>query len=187
MVYDFLEQAGASRRVSQPTGGKPGRFILLEPAQRIRTEISTDQLSGAMTKLRTGPPAGRSIPAVRGQSRVQGIVRAGTASSCSPAIWRATRSARPPPSIRALAEYREFLDWYTQLNTLLSAGPPPEPRLRLNAALARHEVVPLNVELNAPARRNRCGPSTNSPGGSPRGPRPDRRRAGLAGELSRGE
>ena len=29
-----------------------------------------------------------------------------------------------------LAEYREFLDWYTQLNTLLQAGPPPEPRLR---------------------------------------------------------
>ena len=27
------------------------------------------------------------------------------------------------------------------------AGPPPEPRLRLNEALARHKVVPLKVEL----------------------------------------
>jgi hypothetical protein len=47
-----------------------------------------------------------------------------------------------------LTDYREFLDWYTRLNTLLSAGSfPPEPRLRLNDAFARHEVVPLNVEL----------------------------------------
>jgi hypothetical protein len=52
-----------------------------------------------------------------------------------------------PEKTESLAEYREFLDWYTQLNTLISAGPPPEPRLRLNEALARHEVVPLSVEL----------------------------------------
>ena len=45
-------------------------------------------------------------------------------------------------------EYREFLDSYTQLNTLLSAGSlPPEPRLRLNAMIARRKVIPIKVEL----------------------------------------
>jgi hypothetical protein len=40
------------------------------------------------------------------------------------------------------------LDFYTQLNTLLAAGSlPPEPRLRLNAVLARRKVVPIKVEL----------------------------------------
>jgi len=47
----------------------------------------------------------------------------------------------------ALAEYREFLDWYTRLNALLQGTAPPEPRLRLNEALARQEVIPLKIEL----------------------------------------
>jgi hypothetical protein len=55
---------------------------------------------------------------------------------------------------QALAEYREFLDWYARLNTLLAGGPPPEPRLKLNAALARHEVVPLKVELKKRGRED---------------------------------
>ena len=38
-------------------------------------------------------------------------------------------------------------DWYTRLNALLSAGPPPEPRLQVNAALARYQIVPVKVEL----------------------------------------
>ncbi len=46
-----------------------------------------------------------------------------------------------------MAEYREYLDWYTRLNTLLQAGPPPEPRLAVNAALARYQIVPVSVEL----------------------------------------
>ena len=53
----------------------------------------------------------------------------------------------PADEPEALAEYREFLDWYTRLNTLLSAGPPPEPRLQVNAALARYQIVPVSVEL----------------------------------------
>ena len=54
-----------------------------------------------------------------------------------------------------MAEYREFLDWYTQLNTLLSAGKlPPDPRLKLNDAVARRKVVPIKVELNAGRRRS---------------------------------
>jgi hypothetical protein len=52
-----------------------------------------------------------------------------------------------PEHAERLAEYREFLDWYTRLNSLVTAGPPPEPRLRLNEALARHEVLPVKVEL----------------------------------------
>jgi hypothetical protein len=58
-----------------------------------------------------------------------------------------TVTTAPAAQPRAIGEYREFLDWYARLNTLLSAGPPPEPRLRLNEALARHKAVPLEVEL----------------------------------------
>jgi hypothetical protein len=53
----------------------------------------------------------------------------------------------PVEELEALAEYREFLDWYARLNTLLVAGPPPGPRLEVNAALARYQVVPVSIEL----------------------------------------
>jgi len=44
-----------------------------------------------------------------------------------------------------MVEYRVFLDAYTRLNTLLSAGSlQPEPRLRLNSALAKRKVVPIS-------------------------------------------
>jgi hypothetical protein len=55
-----------------------------------------------------------------------------------------TSPAHEPAS---LADYREFLDWYARLNTLLVAGPPPGPRLEVNAALARRQVIPVSVEL----------------------------------------
>jgi hypothetical protein len=47
----------------------------------------------------------------------------------------------------SLGDYREFLDWYTQLNTLQTSPIPPDPRLKLNDALMRHKVVPTKVEL----------------------------------------
>ena len=47
----------------------------------------------------------------------------------------------------SLGSYREFLDWYTQLNTLLSTPIPPDPRLKLNESLARHKAIPTKVEL----------------------------------------
>ena len=58
-----------------------------------------------------------------------------------------TVETAPSSHADALAEYREFVDWYAQLNTLLSGGPPPEPRLRVNEALARQRVFPVSVEL----------------------------------------
>jgi hypothetical protein len=149
VVYDFLATPEQTAVFRKPTGGKPGRFILLDPQDRIRTEFTTEQLARAMQKLRTwasrqddpflqfaaDPDFKESFESESGQ-----LILASHVESYTVATTRIEHAA-------ALAEYREFLDWYAQLNTLLSGGPPPEPRLRLNAALARHEVVPLKVEL----------------------------------------
>jgi hypothetical protein len=149
VVYDFLANPEQTAVFRKPTGGKPGRFILLDPQDRMRTEFTTEQLTGAMQKLRTwasrqedpflqfaaDPDFKESFESESGQ-----LILASHVESYTVETTRVEHAA-------ALAEYREFLDWYAQLNTLLSGGPPPEPRLRLNAALARHEVVPLKVEL----------------------------------------
>ena len=45
----------------------------------------------------------------------------------------------------ALARYREFVDWYSRLNTMLYGTLPPGPRLVLNAALEKHGVLPVEI------------------------------------------
>ena len=149
VVYDFLSAPRQVAVFRKAAGGKPGRFILLSPNERIRTELSTDQVARVMDKLRTWA-ARQQDPFLQFAADPQ------FKESFEPAKGRLvlashlesyTVETTPADQAEALAEYREFLDWYTQLNTLLSHGPPPEPRLRLNEALARHQVVPLKVEL----------------------------------------
>jgi hypothetical protein len=149
VVYDFLAKPEQMAVFRKPAGSKPGRFILLDPRDRIRTELSTEKIARAMEKLRTWA-ARQSDPFLQFaadpdfkesfESQTGQLILASHFENYSVATARVEHA-------QALAEYREFLDWYARLNTLLSAGPPPEPRLRLNAALARHEVVPLKVEL----------------------------------------
>jgi hypothetical protein len=149
VVYDFLVNPQQTAVFRKPTGERPGRFILLDDADGTRTELSTDQLAGAMEKLRTwasrqtdpflkfaaNPEFEESFQPNDGKLVLASHMESYTVSTA--------RADHPP----AVAEYREFLDWYARLNTLLSAGPPPEPRLRLNEALARRKAVPLTVEL----------------------------------------
>lgn len=149
VVYDFLAEPQQIAVFRKPGGGKPGRFILLDPERRLRTELTTHQLSGAMDKLRTWA-AGQKDPFLRFAANPQ-FEESFEAESgklvLASYLESYTVQTAPADNIEAMAEYREFLDWYAQLNTLLQAGPPPDPRLRLNSALARHRVVPVQVEL----------------------------------------
>jgi hypothetical protein len=157
VVYDFLGEPEQIAVFRKPGGGKPGRFILLDTDRRVRTEFSTDQLAGAMNKLRTWA-ARQHDPMLRFAANPQfeesfdretgQLVLASHEESYS----IETTTADQP---QALAEYREFLDWYTRLNALLSAGPPPEPRLQVNAALARYQIVPVKVELTRAGENQR--------------------------------
>jgi hypothetical protein len=149
-VYDFIANPAQTAIFRPPSGDKPGQFILLDPQKRLQTRLSTEQLAGAMDKL-------KSWAARQTDPFLQFAANPKFDESFEPESGRlelvhylesyrvATSTADDPQS---LADYREFLDWYTRLNTLLSAGRfPPEPRLRLNEALARNQVVPLTVEL----------------------------------------
>jgi hypothetical protein len=150
VVYDFLSQPEQIAVFRKPSGDKAGQFVLLDPRGRIQTKLSTNQLWSAMEKL-------RSWAARQSDPFLQFAANPNFKESFEPDsgqlvlahhLENYTVTTTPAERPQALTEYREFLDWYTRLNTLLSAGSfPPEPRLRLNDALARREVVPLNVEL----------------------------------------
>ncbi len=149
VVYDFLTEPEQTAVFRKPTSGKPGRFILLDRTQRIRTELTTDQLAGAMDKLRTWASR-QSDPLLKfaADPQFEESFKPDTGELVLASHLENYRvDTAPVDESTGLADYREFLDWYTRLNTLLQAGPPPEPRLRLNAALAQHQVIPISVEL----------------------------------------
>ena len=174
---------------SKPSGDKPGRFILLDPQHRDSAPSSPPTSSPARwTSSELGPGSRRTRSCkFAANPEFKESFESGSGKLVLRVIWRPTPSTRRRPSIRKpLAEYREFLDWYAQLNTLLSAGPPPEPRLRLNEALARHKVIPLKVELTRAGEKEPIRAEHQFTWRlSQRRPRADRRRPHVAGQLPR--
>ncbi len=150
VVYDFLAKPEQTAVFRKPNGGKPGRFILLNDKERVQTEVSTDKLAGAMKKLRSWA-AQQNDPFLQfaANPRFDETFDANDGKLVLAShLVTYTVETNPTQHQDALADYREFLDWYTQLNTLLAAGKlPPDPRLKLNDALARHKAIPAKVEL----------------------------------------
>jgi len=150
VVYDFLKKPEQTAVFRKPGGGKPGQFTLLNEQRSILTKVSTEKVNGTMTKLKAWAARQRD-PFLQfaanpefDESFDEDTGKLVLASH----LENYTVDPMPAEHPDAMVEYREFLDAYTQLNTLLSAGSlPPEPRLRLNAVLARRKVVPIKVEL----------------------------------------
>ena len=149
VVYDFLKTPVQTAVFKKPNGKNAGRFILLNGQQRIRTEISTDQIQGAVEDLRTW--AGQqSQPFLKfaANPEFKETFEPGSGQLVLAShIESYTVETTPAKNPKAATEYRVFLDWYAQLNTLLSGGPPPQPRLELNKSLSRHKAIPKTVEL----------------------------------------
>jgi hypothetical protein len=148
VVYDFLAD-GSQTAVFRKPANKEGQFFLLNPDAQIQTELTTAQVTGAMQKI-------RNWAAKQRDPMLQFAADPKFEETYEPEAGRLilashletyTVTTAPVEHAEATAEYREFLHWYTQLNTLLHSGPPPEPRLRLNDALARHRVLPKTVKL----------------------------------------
>lgn len=148
-AYDFRDTDDRVTVFRPGQADKAGRFILLDTARELCTEIGGDRVAIATTKLRrwaasqkdeflrfTGDPLfDESFDADTGELRMTSKLMS----------YRLV--TMPVASREAMKELRAFLDAYAQLHTLLEAGLPPAPRMLVNEALAKHDVVPLEIEL----------------------------------------
>jgi hypothetical protein len=150
IVYDFLESPEQTAVFRKPNGDKPGRFILLNDKDRVQTEVTTDKLAGTMKKLRKWASEQKE-PFLKfaANPRFDETFDRNTGKLvlASPLETYTVETSPASQHQDSMTEYHEFLDWYTQLNTLLTSPVPPDPRLKLNDALVRHRVVPTKVEL----------------------------------------
>jgi len=149
VVYDFLAKPEQTAVFRKPSGDKPGRFILLDDKNRVQTEISTTELNHAISKLKDWASR-QTDPFLQFSADPkfdETFDRATGKLVLTSKLQSYTVQTKPTQHQEALVDYREYLDWYTRLNTLLTAGNPPGPRLQLNDSLARHKVVPEKIEL----------------------------------------
>lgn len=151
VTFDFRPGESQVTIFRAGVAGKPGRFILLDTKQEIRTEIGVDKIAAVMHKLRQW--AGKQEdPFLRftGLPTFEEDFNEETGVlilASEPMTYRLVTVPMDHPEMKL--PVRQFLDAFAQLQTLLNAGLPPEPRLKVNEALFRHEVMPVQVELTS--------------------------------------
>ncbi len=155
-VYDFLSSPARIAIFRQPQGTAGGRFILLDPERKVRTELTTDELTKFATGLKAWAVAqedpllqfcGRPSFAESWQESTREL------SLTSPPIRYHLRT-EPLESREASLQYREFCDWYARLGAMLHPGTtPPFPRLEVNSVLSKYQVLPRQVQVTITAHK----------------------------------
>ena len=147
LVYDFLDQPPEAIVLDQAAG----RFTLLDLQRRVRTVLSTEEVAAFSEKLKQRAAQYKddalltfmAEPAFQEQfdSKTNRLTLA------SPEITYQLQLT-PFGNGSAALQYRDFSDWYIRLNVLLNPGSrPPQARMALNEAVARHRAVAREVQL----------------------------------------
>jgi len=146
-VYDFVDKPAQIAVFRPPTSSRPGQFILLDLEAKRRTEVSTDRIAGLMKKL-TRWASEHEDPLLKFSAKPEfetSFDRKTGELNLTSEAWSYKVATVTAEDKQTLARYREFTDWYTRLNTMMHGTPPPGPRLKLNAALEEHGVVPVEI------------------------------------------
>ncbi|MBN2023968.1 MAG: hypothetical protein JW809_14385 [Pirellulales bacterium] len=148
VVYDFLVEPNEVT-VFDPARG---RFWMLDPSRRLKTELTFETIDKAMSGLKSRAAAGKD-------EKLQFL--------CNPTFEQATDETNgelvfssPWVTYRVIGEkadapeiasqYRAFSDWSAKLNAFLRPGSqPPFARMIVNEALAAREESPRKVELTS--------------------------------------
>ena len=151
VVYDCLKTPAETVVFDKMTG----QFIVLNLTRRVRTELSTGEVSAFIEHLQ--PVAAKSKdplvkflaePKFQEQSSQPGELTL----SGPPITYRLTLARESDQSV--VEQYHEFCDWYARLNALLVPGSlPPFGRLVVNAAIAQQHAIASQVLVTVQAGR----------------------------------
>jgi hypothetical protein len=147
VVYDFVDEPSQTAVFRHPTATRPGQFILLDPTGQRRTEISTERIERLMKKLsRWADQQENELLKFSAKPEFEETFDETTGQlTLSSQFWTYHVATVPAEQPTVLTRFREFSDWYARLNTMMHGTPPPLPRLKLNEALTRHGVVPVEI------------------------------------------
>jgi hypothetical protein len=153
VVYDFLSEPKQIAIFRKLSSAESGTFILLDPTRQVRTDLTTEEIllySRGLQDLATT----HKDPLLKFSANPD-FVEAFNEREKMLTLTNDRMKYRLltiPCSEAASQQYKEFSDWYVRAAARMHQGPIlPFPRLMVNAALARHKVVPAEVHLEVPA------------------------------------
>lgn len=155
-VYDFMVKP------KETIVFDPGQslIIILDPDRRLRTQISTADISTQIGKLREA--AIHHKDAV-----VRESAQAKFAESVDPktGVLKLTNQwmqyeveSMAPDRPQVARQYAEAADWLAQLNTLLNPAILPFPRLALNKVLRDRQELPVKISRSVTPENRRHKP-----------------------------
>jgi hypothetical protein len=145
LVYDFLDSP-LEVIVLNPTAG---RFQLVDPLRQVAAELSTREVTAICEGIKE-LAAAKQKPLIRflASPAFQETLDRGAGELTLGSSWMTYKIKLTPASPGLVKQYREFSDWYAQLNTALNPAARPQfARLRVNEAVARQKSIPREVEL----------------------------------------
>lgn len=152
-VYDFAREMNPQGEAAGPQeiailDTQRLRFVLMDTAREVRTEIDCSELGPFVERLRAEARGGNN-PVIKFSAEPQfteDFTKAsGLLTLTSGVIDYRVETVRPEDPAAA-DQYGLFADWYAKLNTTHPGAAPPFPRTYLNAVLVKHGVVPTRVE-----------------------------------------
>lgn len=145
-VYDFLE---SPQEITLFDAAR-NRFVVLDPARRVKTEVSTEQVNAFTDKLK-GAALDRPVPLMLFLADPKFAETYDDASGelTLTSEWMKYKVKTAEPKQDGMAErYYRCSSWLVKLNTLIKPGStPPFARLMLNESLAKRGRIPTEVEL----------------------------------------
>ncbi|MEX2175320.1 MAG: hypothetical protein WD872_13240 [Pirellulaceae bacterium] len=150
LIYDFLLNEPKEITLFDPV--RQG-FTLLDPARRMRCNISTQEALSYMLALDSHAAQSQdplfafaAMPAfitTAKEYEESGQTFVSLTLAGKPLEYLAI--ARTPENSDAVRAFRNFADWYARLNAMRPGNLPPGARLELNKALAERDLIPVEI------------------------------------------
>jgi hypothetical protein len=162
-VYDYLEKP-AEILVFE---ANLDRFVLLNPARRISTEIGGQRVAAFIEELRKNAlkrAADKKDPFIaflfKPDFREQFDPQSGVLALTSP--WMSYRVLTfSPADLTTVDRFCQFSSRFAQLSPMLSPqARPPFARMAVNAALTQHQVLPREVSVTMTPKKGFATRST---------------------------
>jgi hypothetical protein len=152
VIYDYLRNPPETI-VLDPARG---RFVLLDPNRRVRTELTTQEVVALNENLRhwTATQTDAFLKFL-GAPKFEEQSDERTAEVTFQSPWMTYRVATIDAESDAIAQqYRDFTDWYARLNTRLNPGYKfVFARLALNESLQKRRQLPREITLTVQPKR----------------------------------
>jgi hypothetical protein len=146
IVYDYLSDKSVA------VFDKPrARFLLLDPARRVKTEVKTEDLQRSCDYLQelAGKESNAFVRFVaRPAFETKIDDKTGELVMSSPHMTYRISTIKAE-SDAAAQQYRDFSDWYVRLNAM-TIHDPPFPRLAVNEELCRRGLLATQVQKTVP-------------------------------------